>query len=82
MSLILACDCNVNGTMMTYGGNSFSCNVNTGDCDCNIEYSGPQCNGCSQGYYDSDPNSAVLICEGMIYLFYSVACQLHINFPK
>ena len=67
MSLILACDCNVNGTMMTYGGD-ISCSINTGECDCNVEYSGSQCNECSQGHYDSDPDSSVLICEGMNYI--------------
>ena len=48
---------------MTYGGD-ISCSINTGECDCNVEYSGSQCNECSQGHYDSDPDSSVLICEG------------------
>ena len=53
--------------MLTYGGD-ISCSINTGECDCNVEYSGSQCNECSQGHYDSDPDSSVLICEGMNYI--------------
>ena len=70
--------------MLTYGGD-ISCSINTGECDCNVEYSGSQCNECSQGHYDSDPDSSVLICEGMNYIIlgtyiWYINYQLKINF--
>ena len=66
-SIIIVCNCNVNGTRLT-NGDAISCNIYTGKCDCNVEYSGSKCNKCSLGHYDSDPDSSVLICEGNSFI--------------
>ena len=42
---ILACNCN------SIGSNGISCNISTGECECNIGYSGTQCNNCADEYY-------------------------------
>ena len=52
----LECECYSHGTNI--------CDVLSGDCSCNDGYTGDSCNLCSEGYYDSNSNTAMPNCTG------------------
>ena len=54
--IFLECECYSHGTNI--------CDVLSGDCSCNDGYTGDSCNLCSEGYYDSNSNTAMPNCTG------------------
>ena len=56
--IFLECECYSHGTNI--------CDVLSGDCSCNEGYTGESCTLCSEGYYDSNSNSAMPNCTGTV----------------
>ena len=54
------CECN------SFGSVNDSCGLSTGNCECNIGYSGKKCSQCVEGYYSSysNPDSFDMYCIG------------------
>ena len=61
MFFFTACDCHLPGTLH---GNTSSCNLTTGQCDCNqtLHTGGRRCNVCQENAWNRTDSS--LICEG------------------
>ena len=65
--LVLVCDCNIAGSLMT---DNSACNSATtcpcdsdGVCACAIEYQGDKCDDCAFGYTATTVDNGTVICE-------------------